>query len=785
MISQRADVNNNLIIDKSKGAVNWITVLKQCLYHWPLFVIGLLLTFTTGLIYLSTTNPVYVVNSSILIKNEKKSSDQQTSSHDIDLLNSTRIIENELEILSSKQLLGRVVDDLNLWINYQQKDGMFGHMDLYKNSPVTLAVISRGVKLPGKLAVKIKDNSGYAIESADGQIMQYAFNKVYQSDFGSWKLAPTKTLQQFAGKTINITINDPDITTLGLQKSISASLPNKLATVVELSLTDEVPERAKEVLDNLVFNYKLEDATERDQDAKKTIDSIDKSIASLGGQVTDNEKGIESYKSSRGLTDLTAASVSSQQQRQDNAKELNTVNVQLNVINGIEGYLNSPKSSAPPSTNGINDPTIIKSIDRLFELQARKDKLSETLPETNPDVKDINLLIQNNQAAIRKNIDNYKGTLQSQKRGLQSVNNSIESVIKEIPTQEREFGNLTRNQAGKENVLSFLLQKREEFRLSFAAKIKNDRIIDPAYVSSMQNKKSMVFAIALFLGLALPAGLIIGRNKLNGHVATAADITAAIDIPLISELPFDASQSSIATDVETNAVGEQFRILRTKLHYLNGSKDAGKVILLTSSVAAEGKSYVSRNLGLAFAFAEKKTIILELDLRKPKIAKSFKLSENHPGITDYLKGLNSIEQIIQTSGSDPNLDIISSGAVVNNPSEMLEKDSVRILVDILKKDYDHIIIDSPPIKLVADAMVLSRLADTILFMVRQGFTKQDDLDAVKSFQHQNNLSNIYLVFNGIQRNKHGYGDSYNNDYYTQQKGSKFQLAMFTDFANRF
>lgn len=785
MILQPAEASARPYSNKKKGPASWLIILNQCLYHWPLFAIGLLVTSAAAFFYLQTINPVYEVKATLLIKNEKKSSDQQTNSHDIDLLNSTRIIENELEILGSKQLTSQVVNDLGLWIDYKRQDGLFSHEDLYKSSPVKLTFINLGSGLPGKLTVKIKDKNAFLLKSPDGQFKPMAFNRVYKSGFGSWKLTPTKTFENYPGATITVTITDPDITALGLQRAISSSLPNKLATVVELSLTDEVPQRAKDVLDNLVFNYNLADATERDQDAQKTIDSIDKSIALLGGQVTKDEKGIESYKSSRGLTDIAAASTNSQQQRQDNTKELNGVNVQLNVIEGIEHYINSPKNSAPPSTNGINDPTIIKSIDRLYELQSRRDKLLETLPETNPDVKDVNLLLEKTQVDIKKNIDNYKGTLQSQKNGLQSVNNKIETVIKEIPTQEREFGNLTRNQAGKENILSFLLQKREEFRLSFAAKIKNDRIVDPAYVASVQNKKSMVYAIALFLGIGLPAGLILGRAKLNARITTLNDITNAVNIPLIGELPFDPSQSTILKDIHTNAVSEQFRILRTKLHYLGDEKKEGRVILLTSSVASEGKSYVSRNLGLALAYTGKKTVILELDLRKPKIARALNLPKDHPGISDYLNGLVTERAIIQPSGVDPCLHIIGSGSMVNNPSELLEKDNLKVLIDNLKTVYDHIIIDSPPIKLVADAIILSRLADTLLFIVRQGFTKQDDLSAINALYNQSVHTNIYIVFNGIQRSKHGYGDNYNNDYYTHKKSTMFLAPMFSNFTNRF
>ena len=782
MAAETTESNSLLAHSKNEKPVNWIAIFNTYAYHWPLFIIGLVITAIAAFFYLQTVKPVYEVKATLLIKNEKKASDQQSGNHDIDILSTPRIIENEIEILGSKQLVSQVVRDLELWVTYQMKDGL-SWQDMYKTSPVKLTMLYQGRTLPGHLTIKIKDSKSFLVATEDDNFKEYNFNTVYTNDFGKWKLAPAKTLQDYIGKIVKITIADPDITALGYQKSISTSLPNKLATVVELSLTDEVPQRGKEVLDNLIFNYNLADATERDQDAKKTIDSIDKSIQLLGGQVTKEEKGIESYKSSRGLTDLTAASLTSQQQRQDNTKELNSVNVQLGVVQGIENYVNSSKNSAPPSTNGIEDPTLIKSIDRLYELQSKRDDLLETLPATNPDVKDVVVLIQKTQSAIINNIDNYKGTLESKKKGLLAVNNTIESTIKQIPTQERQFGNLTRNQAGKENILSFLLQKREEFRLSFAAKVKSDRVVDPAYVSSVKTKKTVVYALALLLGFGFPGGLIFARKKLGAGITTLEEITSFVNIPVIAELPFDPSQSSIVSNINTNAISEQFRILRTKLRFAS-DLEQGKVTLLTSSIAAEGKSYVSRNLAIALSFSGRKTIILELDLRKPKIAEAFNLSKDHPGISNYLNGEVTLDQVIQRSNVYDRLDIIGSGPLTNNPSELLEKSSLNEMIDRLRVIYDDIIIDSPPVKLVADAIILSRLADTTLYVVRQGFTKQTDLSAVKNLFNKKENVNIHIVFNGIQRLKYGYGDNYDGNYYTHTKKVNFGAGIFSNFTSR-
>lgn len=783
MAAKTTELNSILANSKNEKPVNWIAIFNTYAYHWPLFLIGLVITAIAAVFYLQTVKPIYEVKATLLIKNEKKASDQQSGNHEIDILSTPRIIENEIEILGSKQLVTQVVRDLELWITYQMKDGL-SWQDMYKTSPVKLTMLYQGRALPGLLTIKLKDSKSFLVAIKDNDFKEYKFNTVYTNNFGKWKLTPANTLQENIGKTIKITIADPDVTALGYQKSISTSLPNKLATVLELTLTDEVPQRGKEVLDNLIFNYNLADATERDQDAKKTIDSIDKSIQLLGGQVTKEEKGIESYKSSRGLTDLTAASLTSQQQRQDNTKELNSVNVQLGVVQGIENYVNSSKNSAPPSTNGIEDPTLIKSIDRLYELQSKRDVLLETLPVTNPDVKDANLLIQKAQSAITNNIANYKETLESKKNGLLSVNNTIESAIKQIPSQERQFGNLTRNQAGKENILSFLLQKREEFRLSFAAKVKSDRIVDPAYISSVKTKKSIVYALALLFGFGFPGGLIFARKKLGAGITTLEEITNVVNIPVIAELPFDPSQSTIVNNVNTNAVSEQFRILRTKLRYVSEDLGQAKVTLLTSSIAAEGKSYVSRNLATALAFAGRKTIVLELDLRKPKIAEAFNLSKDHPGVSNYLNGEVTLDKIIQRSNVDDGLDIIGSGPLINNPSELLERSSLNEMIDRLKVIYDDIIIDSPPVKLVADAIILSRLADTTLYIVRQGFTKQTDLSAVKNLYNQKENLNIHIVFNGIQRLKYGYGDNYDSNYYMHTKKVNSGTSIFSNFTNR-
>ena len=564
------------------------------------------------------------------------------------------------------------------------------------------------------------------------------------------------------------------------------SLSNKLATTVVLSLDDAVPQRGKDILNRLIFNYNLAGILEKNRKTKSTLDFLDQRLATLSGELTGAEKGIENFKSSQGLTDISSDSKISLENMQANDTQLNEVNVKLSVIEGIERYINSSQNSGKaPATLGITDPALTSLIEKLAQLQLQRDQLLATTPETNPDFEPINRQIATTRAAIKENVKNIKSSLVNTKQKLQTFNSGFESSIKNIPTQERQYVSLKRQQAIKESLYTYLLQKREEVSVNYASTLTNDRIVDHAYAGPAKSKKSIAFAVALVLGIGLPAGLIYGRNSFTNKITTLQEIKDAIEIPVIAELPFEATQNPIVINNSATAISEQFRTLRTKMHYLFGEKEHGRVTLLTSSVPGEGKSFVSGNLALALAYSDRKTVLLELDLRKPQLTKNFNLPQNHPGLTDYITGKANLPAIIQASGIEPNLDLISSGTLVNNPSELLERKQLKELILNLRNIYDDIIIDSPPVHLVPDAMILSHLTDLTFYMIRQGFTEKTELNFIKELNDQKQLNNISLIFNGIQRIKYGYGYKYNDKYYDLEKKNKSHRSLFSDFSNRF
>jgi capsular exopolysaccharide synthesis family protein len=291
--------------------------------------------------------------------------------------------------------------------------------------------------------------------------------------------------------------------------------------------------------------------------------------------------------------------------------------------------------------------------------------------------------------------------------------------------------------------------------------------------------------MAFLLGLVIPASFMYGRDKIHNRITNRKEIEDVIGNPILGELSFEKTRSPIvALDKSNFVIGEEFRTLRTNLHFLHEKKQSGRVTLFTSSIAGEGKSFVSSNLALTLAASSRKTILLELDLRKPKVSEMFRLPHAHPGISNYLNGGSSIEDIIQPSGVHPNLDVIGSGPFPSNPSELLEQPEVDILFAWLRANYDDIIIDTPPVNLVTDAMILARVTDVTLYVINQGYTFKSLLPFIKKMFADQIFPKMKVVFNGIEKGRYGYGRNYGNNYY-HADDVKNRNSIFKDFKKRF
>ncbi|QPH39931.1 GumC family protein [Pedobacter endophyticus] len=783
------------IIGETKGKNDdWKVTVKKYLFHWPLFLIALIFTLSVAFVYMKRFKPVYEIKATMIIKDNSKTPEAKSNVLDeIGLTGSSELIENEMKVLKSRQLISKIVDDFQLWTTYYRKDGLFTETDglnardVYTDSPVKFVLLKRTGDLENQgVKIKVIDDKSFTLVLGGGKSKQLLFADSYSDKFGTWKLVPNKNILDAKGKTVYIGITEPAIRTLEVQQSIEVSLSSKLGTSIDLAVSDVNEKRGKDILNAVIANYYETSTTEKNRELKQTLEFLDQRLASLTGELSTAERGIEGFRTSKGLTDISSQTKISLENLQANDSKLNEVNLQLSVINGIDQYVNSSQNMGKiPSTIGIDDPSLLSSIEKLSNLQLDHDRLAANMPETNPEFEPINRQIRTTKSSIRESVKNIKNNLQNSRNKLQAYNNRFEASIRDIPSEERQFVNIKRQQSSKENTYTYLLQKREEVAVKYASNLSNNRIVDDAYAETPKDPKALVYFVSIFMGLALPISLVYGRGALSDKIIDADDITNAVDIPIVGELPYDKKTSHIAIkDNSLNAISEQLRALRIKLYYLHDKKETGRVTLVTSSISKEGKSFVSVNISSALAMAFKKTIILELDMRKPKVAQYFGVTDQHKGMSEYLLGKATLPEIIRNSGANANLDIISCGQLVDNPSELLEQKRLAQLIDTLKEQYDDIVIDSPPAHLVPDAILLSRLCGVTLYIVRQGYTEKSEMKFLKQLQDQDHMKNINIVFNSIERVKYGYGYKYDESYYTNTKAG-FLQPIFSDFRSRF
>ncbi len=759
-------------------------LIKKWLYHWPLFIIGVILAIALAYYYIQVTNPVYPIVATLKFKVPTSGSTGVSTAQNpilttLQPISKPIIVENEIEVMQSEKLMYQVVNELGLWINYVEKNGVV-KKDLYKQTPVSFQFVKQnGTIQPSgeSMDILIKNQDSFVLTDADKNVKEYNFSTPIKSSFGTWKLIPTSNLQSFVGKSISISIQDPDLVAAGYQKGIKAALEDKDAPFVNITTTDVVPERGKDILNSLLTFYQQSALDEKNREDEKTITFINSRFDSVANELTNVEKKIEQYKSSQGITDINAQAQSVREGSQVNTKTINDLNAQLSVLDNLEKYADSPSNNdkLPGGSASLSDPGLQSIYEKLQELQLRREQQLAVTPANNPMFVPLNRQISTLKSDFREKIKVMKSSLIANRQSLASSDAGSKSFLSKVPSQDRIYNSLLRDRDTKQKLYTDLLELREEISLRYGSTVSDSEVVDDAHAGRVKWPiVPVIYGLALILGLAAPVGLLFARESLVTFITNRYQIEDETGVPIIGELSYqDSGDTIVVTEGRSNfAIGEQFRVLRTNLYHLHGNNDSGRVTLFTSSIGGEGKSFVSANLAVTLAYAARKTIIIEMDLRKPKTSISFGLSPEHPGVGDYLAGKTSkLADLIQPSGI-PGLDVLSCGPILANPSELLEKQKLDELISSLREIYDDIIIDSPPIHLVTDAIIISRVADASLYVVRQGFTSKNELEFISDINSNNRFPKFNIVFNGIKGDKFGYGYSYSNSYYNSYNTKK-------------
>ncbi len=520
-----------------------------------------------------------------------------------------------------------------------------------------------------------------------------------------------------AKKQLYFSLNDPRNVARDLLGGLKAEPSSKLSSVVELSFRDEVPERAEDILNQLIIAYDKSSINEKDKLARNTLAFVEDRLNVVAHDLDSIEKKVQQYKSGKGAVDVGTQGQLYLQNVSANDQKLSEVNMQLSVLNQVQKFVTDKDNNEAivPSTLGVSDPLLSQLLDKLYTSQLEYEKLKKTVGENNPTLVAITDQINKIKPNILQNIQSQQQSLNAAKQNLYSTNGNYNSILGAVPQKERQLLDISREQATKSSIYTFLLQKREESELSYASAVSDHMVVDNAQagVSPVSPKKMLVYLMAIIACLGLCLAIITIRESLTGKVFYRHEIEARTSIPIIGEVAFEKTKTPLVIEVgKRSFIAEEFRKLRISLSFL-GIDSAHKKILITSSISGEGKSFIAANLAVSLALTGKKVVIVDMDLNNPTISKILNVNQED-GITEFLTGQKEPEEIIKRVKAHENLFFISAGKLPENPTELLANGKVKEIIDYLDNIFDIVIIDTSPIVLVTDAYILSALCDATL-----------------------------------------------------------------------
>lgn len=776
---------------QSEEQINIQEILFRYLIHWPWFVVSVIVCVALAWGYLRLTTPIYNVSATVLIKDEKKGGGANMSSELEKMglngfVSSSSNIENEIEVLSSRTLAGEVVSSLGLFVTYMDED-RFPKRELYRTSPVLVSLTPQEAdNLPQAMEV------GMSLQSTGAMDVQIKVGKkeyrkhfeklpaVFPTDEGTVAFfANNDTLSSVRPESVtkerHITayINRPFSVAKGYAGSLSITPTSKATSVVIVSLKNSNTQRGKDYIDKLLEVYNVNANNDKNEVAQKTAEFIDERIGIISKELGSTERDLENFKRSAGITDLTSEAQIALTGNAEYEKKRVENQTQINLVMDLQKYLQGTEYEVLPSNVGLQDAGVTGAIDRYNEMVAERKRLLRTSTESNPAIVNLNASIRAMRGNIQTTLDATLKGLEITRADLAREASRYSRRISDAPTQERQFVSIARQQEIKSGLYLMLLQKREENAIVLAAIANNAKIIDEAQADGapISPKRITIYLVALVFGIGLPVGIIylIGLTKFK--IEGRADVEKLTSLPVIGDVPLaDEKTGSIAVfENQNNLMSETFRNVRTNLQFM--LENGKNVILVTSTISGEGKSFISANLAISLSLLGKKVVIVGLDIRKPGLNKVFNISKKEHGITQYLTNPTiNLMDLVQLSDINKNLYILPGGTVPPNPTELLARDGLVKAIETLKQDFDYVILDTAPVGMVTDTLLVGRVVDLSVYVCRADYTRKAEFTLINELAENNKLPNLCIAINGLDLQKKKYGYYYGYGKYGKYYG---------------
>lgn len=771
--------------------------------NWYWVVLSALLCLMAAFVYLRYKEPVYSASMKVLVKDAEQKNRGFSGMMALDemgLMSNSNGFDNELEIIRSVAVAKRVVRHLKLYVSYFQ-EGRVVDRDLYKNSPVLVDLDeTRLEQLSRPLYMELVGSpSEYQLEmffdEEDSKKVTYSTslkefpttidtkygtllfqrNPIYEAQTMSLQEADTEDAEQEHFGKLKITIYPLKDMARSYAKRLSAAPTSKTTTVANVGILDTKKARALDYLRELVKCYNEDANEDKNEVALRTEEFIDERLAKIRAELDETEDGMEAYKKDNELINLSNDATSALTNYTNYQKERVEMQTQLALVKSLIEYMDSPQNyhQIIPANLGLSNASLVKMITEYNELVLKRNRFLKGSSEENPMVLQISRQISDMWPSIRTNMGNIYENMETQRKSIDEQYKLYSNRIAQTPTQERVLTNIDRQRNLKSDLYLTLLQKREENYIQLYSTASKARVIDEPIISGKVSPKSkIVLLAALVLGCCMPIGILICLSLLRFKIGGREDVEQLTKLPILADIPKCATVGDAASPIavrenRNDMIEEAFRGLRTNMNFV--LKPSEKVIMVTSCIPGEGKTFVATNLAMSLALLNKKVLIIGLDIRKPRLVNLFGLKADKRGIVNFLNSeepdFHLLEEQITPSGVNKNMYVLPAGIIPPNPSELLSSSLLNSGIEYLSTKYDYIILDTPPIGLVSDTLTIGQCASATLLVARADYSPKSNFTLINQIVTDNKLPKCSIVLNSIDMTKRKYGYYYGHGKY--------------------
>lgn len=769
---------------------DFAALYRTIILNWYWFALSLIIFGGIGAIYLRYTTPLYQSTAKLLIKDDDNGSSRRGSSlqniTNLGTISNSAGIDNEMEILSSHSIAEDAIRDLKLYVNYTT-EGKVKDVITYRDQPLVVDIdaahldrLNRPINLNiTKNGSSFVVNGTYSVptdeENSEGP---FSINKKFTSLPAT---IPTRagiiTINSNNGRTLHegqvlkVSILSPKMASDKYVGELKIGQSGKGTSILQLQLTDEVPQRSLDYLKQLAIVYNRQANEDKNAVAHQTEKFINSRLEKINAELGKTEGELQNYKQKNGMVELKMNASNSVSNQNTSEQKLAEMETQIELFNTIAREVESSSRNLTqviPSNVGLDDESSTSLINKYNELVLERNRLLRSASESSPVVEPLTDQIRDLNVNIRRAIAAARKNLQIQRDAVLAQVTKYTDQVEETPQQERMLTQIGRQQEVKSGLYLMLLQKREENSISLAATADKGRLIDdPQLNGKVSPNSTYIMLIAFVIGLAIPVFIILiiqfFRYKIEGH----DDVARLTKLPIIADIAIASNSAKGKADIvvhenQNNQMEEIFRSLRTNLQFM--LHEGEKVVLFTSSTSGEGKTFTAANLSVSFGLLGKKVILVGLDIRRPRLAEQFGINDHKHGITNILVKDNpnreDVEAQILPSGVNKNLDLLMAGPVPPNPAELIARNSLDTIIEILKEKYDYIMIDTAPVGLVTDTLQIARVTNVSVYMCRADYTPKASFAMINSLAKEEKLPNMAMVLNGVDMSKRKYSYYY-------------------------